>query len=325
MDMTEPNKFETHSYALHRKGMGEALRGEVRVNESMRKHTSWRVGGEAQRVYIPADLNDLIQFMRVLPKGEPVYMVGLGSNLLVRDGGVRGTLILLHVRLKGLHLEQQSSDGGLIYTEAGVSCAKVARYAAVHGLAGAEFLAGIPGTVGGALTMNAGCYGSETWDIVENVQMIGRAGQLQVRNHEDFTIDYRHVALRPGFGSIGSEEWFVGGWFRLKSGEGAASRKRIKELLTHRIESQPLSLPNAGSVFRNPPGDHAARLIEASGLKGFCIGGAMVSTKHANFIVNANNATATDIEMVIEALRRMVKERTGVELIQEVRIIGEDK
>ncbi|MCX7183790.1 MAG: UDP-N-acetylmuramate dehydrogenase [Nitrosospira sp.] len=302
--------------------MKGVLRGEVRVNESMKKHTSWRAGGEAERVYIPADLADLAQFMRTLLQGEPVHMVGLGSNLLVRDGGVRGTVVLLHARLDELRLEQQTADGGLIYAGAGVACAKVARYAAVHGLAGAEFLAGIPGTVGGALAMNAGCYGSETWEIVERIQTLNRAGQLRVRLPSDYTVGYRHVALQPEPGNLSAEEWFVGGWFRLKNGDDVVSRKKIKELLARRIDSQPLNLPNAGSVFRNPQGDHAARLIESCGLKGFGIGGAMVSSKHANFIVNTGNATAADIEAVIAAVRSTVKEQTGIELVQEVRIIG---
>ncbi len=323
MEMTEPNKFTANSCVPPKEGVKGILRGEVRMNESMKKHTSWRAGGEAERVYIPADLNDLAQFMRTLPQGEPVHMVGLGSNLLVRDGGVRGTVVLLHARLDELHLEQQTTDGGLIYAGAGVACAKVARYAAVHALAGAEFLAGIPGTVGGALAMNAGCYGSETWEIVERVQTLNHAGQLRVRLPGDYTIGYRHVVLQPEPENVSVEEWFVGGWFRLENGDDAASRKKIKELLTRRIDSQPLNLPNAGSVFRNPPGDHAARLIESCGLKGFCIGGAMVSSKHANFIVNTGNATAADIEAAIAAVRRIVKEQTGVELVQEVRIIGE--
>lgn len=325
MDMTEKNKFTTDSYAPFKEEMKGVLRGEARMNESMKKHTSWRAGGEAGRVYIPADLTDLVQFMQNLPQDEPVYMVGLGSNLLVRDGGVRGTVVLLHARLDELRLEQQTADGGLIYAGAGATCAKVARYAAVHGLAGAEFLAGIPGTVGGALAMNAGCYGSETWEIVECVQTLNHAGQLRVRLPGDYVIDYRHVALQPEPENISEEEWFVGGWFRLKNGNDAVSRKKIKELLARRIHSQPLNLPNAGSVFRNPPGDHAARLIESCGLKGFCIGGAMVSSKHANFIVNTGNATAADIEAVIAAVRSIVKEQTGIELVQEVRIIGEVK
>ncbi len=306
-----------------------ALRGEIRMNESMKKYTSWRAGGEAERIYIPADLADLAQFIRGLPENEPVYMVGLGSNLLVRDGGVRGTLVVLHARLNDLRLEQHNKNHGLIVAGAGVACAKVARFAALHSLAGAEFLAGIPGTVGGALAMNAGCYGAETWGIVEQVQILSRTGQLRERVPGDYEIGYRHVMLKPetkttdqNVESLSVEEWFVGGGFRLASGEDTASRKKIKELLTRRINAQPLNLPNAGSVFRNPPGDHAARLIESCGLKGFRIGGAMVSTRHANFIVNTGDATAEEIEAVIAMVRKTVKEQTGIELVQEVRIIG---
>ncbi|PTR09515.1 UDP-N-acetylmuramate dehydrogenase [Nitrosospira sp. Nsp5] len=306
-----------------------ALRGEMRMNESMKKYTSWRAGGEAERIYMPADLADLAQFIRGLPEDEPVYMVGLGSNLLVRDGGVRGTVVVLHARLNDLRLEQRDEHDELIVAGAGVACAKVARFAALHSLAGAEFLAGIPGTVGGALAMNAGCYGAETWGIVERVQILSRTGQLRERVPGDYEIGYRHVILKPetkiedrkGQDASG-EEWFVGGGFRLLCGEDAASRKKIKELLTRRINTQPLNLPNAGSVFRNPPGDHAARLIESCGLKGFRAGGAMVSSKHANFIVNTGDATAAEIEAVIAAVRETVKEQTGIELVQEVRIIG---
>lgn len=303
--------------------------GEMRMNEPMKKYTSWRAGGKAERVYMPADLADLVQFLRELPQDEPVYMVGLGSNLLVRDGGVQGTVVVSHARLNDLRLEQQNNDGGLIYAEAGVACAKVARFAALHNLAGAEFLAGIPGTVGGALAMNAGCYGAETWDIATQVQTLSRTGQLRQRLFEDYQIGYRYVMLKPEMRindqNLCSEEWFAGGWFRLMNGEDAVSRRKIKELLTRRINSQPLNLPNAGSVFRNPPGDRAARLIDSCGLKGFCIGGAMISLKHANFIVNTGDATAADIEAVIEAVRKGVKKKTGIELEQEVRIIGASK
>lgn len=306
-----------------------ALRGEMHMHESMKKYTSWRAGGEAERIYIPADLADLAQFIRGLPEDEPVHMVGLGSNLLVRDGGVRGTVVVLHARLNDLRLEQQNKNGGLIVAGAGVACAKVARFAALHNLSGAEFLAGIPGTVGGALAMNAGCYGAETWGIVEQVHVLSRTGLLRKRVPGDYEIGYRHVILKPATAikalkkkSTSGEEWFVGGSFRLASGEDAASRKKIKELLTRRINTQPLNLPNAGSVFRNPPGDHAARLIESCGLKGLRRGGAMVSAKHANFIVNTGDATAEEIEMVIVAVRKAVKEQTGIELVQEVRIIG---
>jgi UDP-N-acetylmuramate dehydrogenase len=308
------------------------LRGEMRMNQPMNKYTSWRVGGEAERLYIPADLVDFAEFLRGLPREEPIYVVGLGSNLLVRDGGVRGTVVVLHARLNALRLERQDKAGSLTYAGAGVACAKVARFAALHSLTGAEFLAGIPGTVGGALAMNAGCYDAETWGIVEHVQTVDREGQLHIRKAGDYVIAYRHVALKHGagcgkqseqrIGDSAGQEWFVGGWFRLSGGEEEESRQKIKNFLATRIKSQPLNLPNAGSVFRNPSGDWAARLIESCGLKGFRIGGAMVSTKHANFIVNTGGASATDIEALIVAVRGKVKERTGVELEPEVRIIG---
>ena len=330
MDMAEINNL-THIQPQHIKGTVKGtLRGEVRMNESMKKHTSWRAGGEVERIYIPADLADLSQFVLSLPQGEPVHMVGLGSNLLVRDGGLRGTVVLLHAQLNILRLEQHSEVDGLIYVEAGVACAKVARFAALHDLVGAEFLAGIPGTVGGALAMNAGCYGTETWEIVERARTLNRSGHLHDRYSKDYRIGYRHVSLKSDCKDqvsmhSSSEEWFVGVWFRLRKGDDATSRKKIKKLLSRRTNSQPLSLPNAGSVFRNPPGDHAARLIESCGLKGFSIGGAMVSPKHANFIVNTGNAMAADIEAVIIEVSKTVKEKTGVELVQEVRIIGEAK
>ncbi len=319
----------THIQLLHvtRKTEG-ALRGEMRMNESMKKYTSWRAGGKAERVYIPADLADLSQFLHGIPKCDPVHVVGLGSNLLVRDGGLRGTVILLHARLNDLRLEQNSNNNGLIYVEAGVTCAKVARFAALHNLAGAEFLVGIPGTVGGALAMNAGCYGAETWEIVEKVRTLNRLGHLNDRDSKEYKISYRQVNLKSDIGlsvDYFNNEWFVGAWLRLKKGNDTTSRKKIKELLSSRIDSQPLSFPSAGSVFRNPPGDHAARLIESCGLKGFSIGGAMVSTKHANFIVNTGNATAEDIEAVIAEISKKVKRKTGIKLIQEVRIIGEAK
>jgi UDP-N-acetylmuramate dehydrogenase len=311
------------------------LRGELRLNEPMKKYTSWRAGGRAERLYLPADLDDLCLFLRGLMPSDPLYVVGLGSNLLIRDGGWGGTVLVLHARLNNLFLEREKGEKRLIYAEAGVSCAKIARFAAQHDLGGAEFLAGIPGTIGGALAMNAGCYGSETWEIVEQVQTFTRSGRVDARLPADYQISYRHVALKPetepesGFGSTAgrssaevAEEWFAGVWLRLQPGRHADSRKKIRELLARRAASQPLNLPNAGSVFRNPPGDHAARLIESCGLKGFRIGGAMVSPKHANFIVNAGEATAADIEAAIIAVRETVRKQTGLELIQEVRIAG---
>jgi len=294
-----------------------ALHGSLRLNEPMARHVSWRAGGAAARAYLPADTTDLATFLRTLPAGEPVTFVGLGSNLLVRDGGYRGTVVLLHDTRASVRL-----DGALVYAEAGVAAPKVARFAGTHALEGAEFLAGIPGTVGGALAMNAGCYGSETWDVVARARTISRSGELRERARDEFEIGYRHVALRGA--RLGEDEWFVGAWFSLRAGDGERARARVKHLLGRRIATQPLGLPNAGSVFRNPPGDHAARLIEACGLKGHAIGAARISEKHANFIVNPEGrARAADIEALIEHARAEVKRRHGVDLVPEVRIIGE--
>jgi UDP-N-acetylmuramate dehydrogenase len=296
----------------------QGLRGTLKAREPMARHVSWRAGGAAARFYAPADLEDLQAFLAQLPPREPLLFVGLGSNLLVRDGGFAGTVILTHAA--GRHPQMV---GGRLYAEAGVASPKVARFAARHDLAGAEFLAGVPGTVGGALAMNAGCYGGETWEIVERAVTIDRRGELRTRGRDDFEIGYRFCALRAG-ARLGEDEWFAAAWFDLRPGDGAGSRARIRELLEARVASQPLSLPNAGSVFRNPPGDHAARLIESCGLKGLAGGGARVSEKHANFIVNPERrASAADIEALIEEVRRRVAERTGVALVPEVRIVGE--
>jgi len=301
------------------------LRGKLLRDEPMSRHVSWRAGGPAANFYVPADLDDLAVFLASWPKDEPVYVIGLGSNLLVRDGGVTGVVIALHARLNDLLLMERDQRSGLIYAGAGVACAKLARFAAAQNLTGAEFLAGIPGTVGGALAMNAGCYGSQTWEQVERVNTIDRTGNLCERQPNEYVIGYRQIALRGNTPVSGPEIWFAGGWFRLDTGNQEISRQKIRSLLAARIKSQPLNYPNAGSVFRNPPGDHAARLIEACGLKGLRIGDAMVSPRHANFIVNCGQASASDIETVIESLKDKVLCRTGVALIPEVRIIGEER
>lgn len=306
MDMAELVQIETS-------GLG----GEFRRNEPMHKHASWRAGGVADRTYAPADLDDLAEFLSRLPGNEPVLFVGLGSNLLVRDGGFRGTIVFTHSVLGRFFLEE-SSGYAEIYAEAGVASPKVARFAAIHNLEGAEFLAGIPGTVGGALAMNAGCYGSETWNAVARVRTIDRAGRLQIREPQEYVVGYRSVVQ-----VLVRDEFFVAAWFRFARGDGETARRKIKELLAKRIATQPLAESNAGSVFRNPPGDYAARLIEASGLKGRRVGGAEVSTVHANFIVNKAGATARDIEELIVLVQETVKRETGVMLECEVRIVGE--
>ncbi len=295
------------------------LRGDLRADEPMAKHLSWRAGGPARRLFAPADLEDLSVFLPQLPQEEPVLFVGLGSNLLVREGGWRGTVVLTYGAARAPRLEE-----GLLYAEAGVACPKVARFAADHNLGSAEFLTGIPGTVGGALAMNAGCYGGETWDIVERVQTIDRRGQLRRRGKEEFEFAYRHCELKSDVSSEG-DEWFASAHFKLPDGDKEESRAIMKALLSKRRAAQPLQLPNAGSVFRNPAeGRTAARLIQASGLKTLARGGVRISEKHANFIVNPGGAgSAADIEWLILHVQEKVEEDTGVRLIPEVKIVGD--
>ena len=285
------------------------MRGELLTNEPMARHTTWRVGGPAERFYRPADLEDLVGFLRGLPADEPLFWLGLGSNLLVRSGGIRGTVVALSGALKAL----ARVDDRAIRAEAGVACGQLARFAGREGLSGAEFLAGIPGTVGGALAMNAGAFGGETWARVRSVETIDRFGELHERGPEAFEVGYRSVHGPDG-------EWFVAATLDLTPG---AEDGRVRELLDRRNRSQPIGQPSCGSVFRNPPGDHAARLIEVAGLKGRRIGGACVSEKHSNFIINSGDATPEDIEALIELVRAEVERVHGVRLRHEVRIVGE--
>jgi len=293
--------------------MAEAiLKGTLLSDEPLAKYTSWRVGGPAQRMYIPDNKADLIAFIADLPADEPLYWLGLGSNLLVRDGGIRGTVINTRNRLKEMHL----LDSNRVYVEAGVPCAHVARFCSDLGLTGAEFLAGIPGTMGGALRMNAGAFGGETWSIVDRVEMINADGEVTLRNHDEFEVAYRSV---KGL----EQEWFLSAQLSLSKGDTQVSQQHIKALLEKRNSTQPTNKPTCGSVFKNPPGDHAARLIEACGLKGFAVGGAIVSEKHANFIENQGNATAVDIETLIEIIQNRVQAQFGVNLQTEVCRIGD--
>ncbi|TSA20893.1 MAG: UDP-N-acetylmuramate dehydrogenase [Betaproteobacteria bacterium] len=311
----------------------DLLRGHLRHRVALARYTSWRVGGPAERFYEPADLDDLCAFLRQLPHEEPVLFIGLGSNLLVKDGGVRGTVVYLHGLLADLRVVARDDfpefaqllreSDRVIYAEVGVSSPKLARFAANEGLAGAEFLAGIPGTIGGALAMNAGCHGFETWGAVLQVMTVDRGGHLHLRPHEAFDVGYRSVRFIAG-----EEEWFIAAWLRFAQGTVVAdtrvdAKAEIKRMLDRRAATQPLTLPNAGSVFRNPDGDHAARLIESCGLKAMRIGDAQVSEKHANFIVNLGHARAADIEALIQQVQAAVKAQTGIYLVREVRIVGE--
>jgi UDP-N-acetylmuramate dehydrogenase len=281
-----------------------------RNDEPMRRHTSWRVGGPADRFYEPASVAELQQVLSSLPPDMPVLWLGLGSNLLVRDGGLRGAVIAT----SGLTRVLERVAGGRVRAGAGLPCALLARQCVRWQLGPAAFFAGIPGTVGGALAMNAGAFGGETWTHVESVQTIDRAGTLRTRARAEFEIGYRSVHGAPG-------EWFVEATFALAPDETTASG--LKQMLARRNATQPLGLPSCGSVFRNPDGDHAGRLIEQAGLKGARVGGAVVSAKHANFIINEGQATAADIEALIERVRATVQERSGVRLELEVRVVGE--
>ncbi|GJL81036.1 MAG: UDP-N-acetylenolpyruvoylglucosamine reductase [marine bacterium B5-7] len=287
------------------------IRGELHVDEPMSRHTSWRVGGPADWYFIPADRDDLIHFLAQLPAQLPVLFTGLGSNLLVRDGGIRGVVIATHKSLSMIRME----SNGSIYAEAGVAGARVARFALRHGLVGAEFFAGIPGCIGGALAMNAGAFGGETWRVVERVDVVNHDGVASGLPSSAFSPAYRHIDLPE-------DCWFLAAYIRLQEGDVEASRREVSRLLRARGESQPVQSANAGSVFTNPPDDHAARLIESSGLKGTRIGDAEVSSKHANFIINNGDASADDIERLIEHVRISVLHKTGTELVTEVRIAG---
>ena len=287
-------------------------RGKLLIDEPMSKHTSWRVGGKADHYYTPADLADLQFYLAGLELDTPITWVGLGSNMLVRDGGIRGEVI---ASLNGLKDLQICKDG-TVYAESGVTSARLAKFCQKQGLAGADFLAGIPGTVGGALTMNAGAFGSETWPHVERVTMINRRGELVIRMASEFSVAYRRV-------SQFADEWFAAGYFRFNP-KTTGQDSNIKHLLQKRNASQPIGLPSCGSVFKNPAGHHAAQLIEAAGLKGHYLGNARVSEKHANFIISDDKTRAADIEALIAFIQQAVKQKFNIELETEVRILGED-
>lgn len=291
------------------------LRGQLRRDEPMSKHTSWRVGGAAQYFYIPENRHDLQQLLLRLPDNYPLTFMGLGSNTLVRDAGISGLVIST---LKGLdQIDYIAPD--FLYAEAGVSCAKVAKQLANYGLTGVEFLAGVPGTFGGALVMNAGAFGGEIWQWVESIEFMARSGEVTELHESQVSRSYRHVQLPK-------DSFVIAAKLRLQTVSSdqsdVDSKNIIRQLLDKRSASQPIQTANAGSVFTNPDGMHAAKLIEQCGLKGYVIGDAQVSMKHANFIVNRGQASANDIEQLIAHVKNTVAEQTGVELKPEVRFIG---
>lgn len=289
-----------------------SLRGLWKFDEPMSKHTSWRVGGPAQYFYLPADRDDVVELMKLMPAAMPVYWIGLGSNLLVRDGGVAGVVIKTSKALATIEIQQQTN----IYAESGVACAKVARACVANGLTGAEFLAGVPGSFGGALAMNAGAFGGQTWALVKNIECVDRAGVCRQFAQSEIAFDYRRVKLPPGSAVLG-------GVLGLQKADQAANGKQIiRGFLEQRSASQPLQSANAGSTFKNPQGRFAAKIIEQLGLMGHRIGDACFSEVHANFIVNQGNATAADIEALMQLAIRQARELESVALEAEVQIIG---
>jgi UDP-N-acetylmuramate dehydrogenase len=288
------------------------VRGVLKQNEPLARHTSWRVGGPAELWFRPADLADLSQFLRGLDEDTAVFWYGLGSNLLVREGGLKGAVIAA----AGVFRNLERIEPCRVRSGSSVPCTQLARQCIRWGFGPSEFFAGIPGTVGGALAMNAGAHGGETWERVRSVRTINRQGDVVEREATQYSVGYRSVG-GPG------NEWFVEATFEFEP-DVVPSMQTLKKMLARRKNTQPLGLPSCGSVFRNPPGDHAARLIEAAGLKGHRIGGAEVSQKHANFIINRDHATAVDIEALIDHVQQTVARVHGVELQREVRIVGEE-
>ncbi len=289
----------------------DGVEGVLLHDEPMAKHTSWRVGGKAEMFYIPIDKASLVQLMCQLPRNVPVFWMGLGSNILVRDAGLPGVVVCT---FKGMHeIERVGSES--VYAQAGVASAKLAKYCARHGLEGAEFLAGIPGSFGGAVAMNAGAFGGDTWSMIERIECLDRDGNINWFDKSEISYQYRHVELPEN-------NWIVGAQIKLKAIKGLDLGRRIRELLKTRGNSQPVQSANAGSVFKNPENDFAARLLEEAGMKGVVEGGAEYSNKHANFIINTGSATARDIETLIKLGQKSVKQRFGIELDPEVRIVG---
>ena len=285
----------------------------VRRDELMSRHTSWHAGGPAEIYFTPRDRADLAAFLRELSPETPVHFVGLGSNLLVRDGGLKGVVVQTQGALERL----ERLDETTVYCEAGVACARIARQCIKWGLGPAEFFAGIPGTLGGALAMNAGAFGGETWTHVVEVETLDHSGKAHRRAAGEFKVGYRHVEAPV------RNEWYVAARLRFEHKAGA-NEAEVRALLARRKASQPIGEWSCGSVFKNPPGDHAARLIESAGLKGLRVGDASVSTKHANFIINHGAATATELERLICHVQETVERVHGVRLLPEVRILGEE-
>jgi len=291
------------------------FQARVRYDEPMSAHSSWRAGGPADVFYTPHDAAELGSFLRALPAEVPLYWVGLGTNLLVREGGIRGVVIATPGAFTRIDRRSQSR----IFFEASVPCARIARCCANWGLAQGEFFGGIPGTLGGALAMNAGAFGEETWNHVVTVDTIDRRGRRRTRPAQEYGVAYRRVDAPA---DALAQEWFLAAELQFEP-RGPEHTANLRALAERRAQTQPLGAWSCGSVFKNPPGDHAARLIEAAGLKGYRIGDAVVSEKHANFIINEGHASATELERLVLHVCATVERLYGIVLEPEVRIIGD--
>lgn len=286
------------------------LKGRLRKNISLKKYNTWKVGGNAEYFYEPYDLDDLIIFLKLV-KNQHVTFLGNGSNVLIRDSGIKGFVVCLKNSLNNFY----RGNDGIFTFEAGLSCMKIAQISANQSFSGLEFLCGIPGTLGGALRMNAGCYGENIWKSVDSVVLINRSGNLKNKRKEEFNIDYRNVDLDDG-------NFFVSASFNLKKNRLNDSSDKIKELLKNRRISQPTGLPSCGSVFKNPDNDSAGKILDSLGLKGYRIGGAYVSKKHANFIITEKSAKSGDIEELISFIKQKVLKEKKILLETEVKFIG---
>ena len=293
------------------KNMTQEFEDDCSCNESMAKHTSWGIGGCADLFYSPKSREDLVSFLSSVDPNLPITWIGKGTNILVRDAGIRGVVISTKSFLK----EIEKTSKYLYKVEAGVACVELALFCQKNGIGPAAFFSGIPGSIGGALTMNAGSFGMETWDLVIEVEVINEKGDISFLEKESFDIAYRTVTFPFRL-------WFLSCSMSLSSDE-QTTKDNLIELRNQRIKTQPLSEDTCGSVFKNPPGNFAGALIEGSGLKGFKIGSASISEQHANFIVNEGGATARDIENLIKHTRQAVREKFDIDLQPEVRIIGE--
>ncbi len=286
------------------------LRGRVQAEAVLAPQTWFRVGGPAEALVRPADTDDLCDFLRALPHGVPVTVIGAASNLIVRDGGVHGVVVKL---ARGFGEIVVENDG--IIAGAAALDVTVAEYAAAAGLAGLEFLSGIPGTIGGAVAMNAGAYGGDVAACLDWAEIVTRSGELVRRGSHGLGFEYRHSSLPPG-GVV------VRARFRVRRGEAAAIAARMAEIRASREATQPVRARTGGSTFRNPPAMKAWELIDAAGCRGLTRGAAQVSEKHCNFLINTGGATAADIEGLGEDVRRRVREASGVVLEWEIRRIG---